>query len=44
MIGESARGRETVAKMTPDETTATAIFTKKKKKKRYKRRGGRDNH
>ena len=27
--GESARGRESVARMTPDETTATATFVKK---------------
>lgn len=29
VIGEAARGRESVAKMTPDETTATAAFVEK---------------
>ena len=28
--GKSARGRESVARMTPDETTATATFLKRK--------------
>ena len=37
VIGGSARGRESVAMITPDETTATAIF---KKKGRQKKEGG----
>lgn len=40
VIGGSARGRESVAMITPDETTATAIF----KKKREAKGGGRVNH
>jgi hypothetical protein len=33
VIGGSARGRESVAMITPDETTATAIFKKKREAK-----------